>query len=200
MRFFNLPKKVVNYIRKSIYIKQFKKYARSSGFGSDGLGKKCVIVGKNNISIGENTWIDDGCELIAYNSHFEQKLYANLCIGDNVRIHKRCRITCAGEIVIENNVLMAPEVFITDHNHGMAPEYLGGYSPQPLLVKDVRIENGVWLGQRVTILPGVTVGKHSIIGANSVVTRSVPEYCIAVGNPAKVIKHWNFETKEWEKV
>ena len=200
MQFFNIPKKVVNYIRKSIYIKPFKKCARSSGFGRDGLGKGCFISGKENIGIGENTWLDEGCEIIAYNSHLNQNLYANLCIGDNVRVHKRCRITCAGEIVIEDDVLLAPEVFITDHNHGMNPEYTGGYSPQPLQVKSVRIEKGVWLGQRVTILPGVTVGKHSIIGANSVVTRSVPEYCIAVGNPAKVIKRWNFETKKWEKV
>lgn len=197
---FNIPRRAVNYIRKKFFIKQFKNCARSSGFGMEGFGKGCVILGKENICIGENSWFGVGSEVVAYNSHLGQKLNASLNIGNNVRATSRCRITCAGEIVIEDDVLLAPEVFITDHNHGMDPEYKGGYSPQPLQVKSVRIEKGVWLGQRVTILPGVTVGKHSIIGANSVVTRSVPEYCIAVGNPAKVIKRWNLKTKEWEKV
>ena len=191
-------KKVINYIKKSLFIKPFKYCARNSGFGNVGYGDGCIIKGKENISVGDNTRFGSGSEIYAYNSHFGQKLSSCLTIGDNVRATARCRITCAGKITIGNNVLIAPEVFITDHNHGMNPEHPGGYSPQPLLVKDVSIEDGVWLGQRATVLPGVIIGKHSIIGANSVVTHSIPEYCIAVGNPAKVIKRWNHITKEWE--
>ena len=195
-----LPKKIIKYIKKNRFIRQFKYCARTSGFGNNGYGDGCVVIGKENMYIGENTWFGTGCEVYAYNSHLGQKLTSCLSVGNNVRITARCRITCAGETVIGNDVLIAPDVFITDHNHGMNPEVSGGYSPQALIVKNVHIDDGVWLGQRVTVLPGVVIGKHSIIGANSVVTHSIPEYCMAVGNPARVIKRWNHATKEWEKI
>ena len=98
---------------------------------------------------------------------------------------------------LRNDVLLGPDVFITDHNHGMNPNTQGGYSSQPLIVKDVTIEEGVWLGQRVCVMPGVTVGAHSIIGANSVVTHNVPPYSIVVGAPARVIKRWVFDQNKW---
>jgi lipopolysaccharide O-acetyltransferase len=82
----------------------------------------------------------------------------------------------------------------------MDPEAERGYSPQDIVIKDVIIGEGVWLGQRVCVLPGVTIGAHSIIGAGGIVTRDIPPYSIAVGIPAKVIKIWNFERKCWEAV
>lgn len=71
---------------------------------------------------------------------------------------------------------------------------------RPLSSKPVVIENNVWIGELCSVLPGVTIGENSIIGANSVVTKSIPANSITVGNPAKVIKQFNFETKHWEKV
>jgi acetyltransferase-like isoleucine patch superfamily enzyme len=119
-------------------------------------------------------------------------------MGHDVRITKTCRITCAGNIKIGDNVLMGPDVMITDHNHGMDPTYPGGYSPQPLIVKNVTIKDGCWIGQRACILPGVTVGAHSIIGAGSVVTHDIPDFCIVCGVPARVIKKHNGDTGVWE--
>jgi lipopolysaccharide O-acetyltransferase len=69
-----------------------------------------------------------------------------------------------------------------------------------LSTKPVRIEDNVWIGEYVTVLAGVTIGKGSIIGALSVVTSNIPPYAIAVGIPAKVIKIYNEEKKIWEKV
>ena len=63
----------------------------------------------------------------------------------------------------------------------------------------VVIGNGVWIGQRSIILPGVTIGEHSIIGANSVVTHDIPAYCIAAGQPAKIMKKWDFDNLTWVK-
>jgi lipopolysaccharide O-acetyltransferase len=63
----------------------------------------------------------------------------------------------------------------------------------------VAIEDNVWLGEFVSVLPGVTIGKGSIVGANSVVSKNLPPYVIAVGTPAKPIKKFNFETNKWEK-
>ena len=61
----------------------------------------------------------------------------------------------------------------------------------------VKIENGVWIGNNVIILPNVTIGEKSIVGAGSVVTKSIPAYSVAVGNPAHVIKHFAFEATIW---
>ena len=110
------------------------------------------------------------------------------------------RIHCAGNITIGSNVLIGRDVFIIDHNHGKNPESRGGYLAQDLEIKDIVIGDGVWLGHRVCVVPGVKIGEHSIIGAGSVVTRSIPSYCIAAGCPAKVLKRWNFERKQWERV
>lgn len=195
MNIFLLPVKVIRYFRKTKFIRDFKYCARSSGFEGN-----CTFIGKENIFIGENTYIGPGCEIYAYNSHFQKQLCSELVIGNNVRFTSRCRITCAGKIILGNDVLVAPDVFITDHNHGTRPDSPGGYSKQPLTIKEVCVEDGVWLGQRVCVLPGVKIGKHSIIGANSVVTHDVPEYCMAVGAPAKVIKRWNMEKQEWERI
>lgn len=184
-------------IKRKKLFKSFRCCGTNNYFGTDDCGKTCKIVGNKNMSFGQYNSFGEGCELIALNSHFGQVLNSHLHIGDHVRVTARGRITCAGNITIEDDVLMAPDVFITDHNHGMNPEYPGGYSPQALIVKDVKICQGVWLGQRVCVLPGVTIGAHSIIGANSVVTHDIPPYSIAVGAPARVVKVWNHNTKKW---
>lgn len=65
------------------------------------------------------------------------------------------------------------------------------------MINEVVIEDGVWLGQRVCVLPGTHIGKNSIIGANSVVTHDIPAYTIAVGSPARIIKKWDYVNKKW---
>ncbi|OHB58918.1 MAG: hypothetical protein A2Y12_17715 [Planctomycetes bacterium GWF2_42_9] len=64
----------------------------------------------------------------------------------------------------------------------------------------VQIEDEVWLGEGVCVMPNVTIGKHSVIGSNAVVTKNIPPYSVAVGIPAKVIRQYNHETKGWERV
>ena len=189
--------KVLKRIRKQLFVKRFLSFDISSEIGKDGCGKGCFLEQTNHISIGKDCYFGQGTELSTLENHFDQKLQSCLTIGNHVRCVGGCRITCAGNIKIEDDVLLGPEVFITDHNHGMDPNYPGGYSNQSLIIKDVRIGRGVWLGQRVCIMPGVTIGEHSIIGANSVVTKNIPSYTIAVGSPAKVVKKWNNEFKEW---
>ena len=195
-----LPKRLILKIRRDSFFKKYPNIDRGCFLGSDGLGKHCLIEADKNLFIGSNSTIGPGSELLVYRSHFSRPLDSELHIGKHVRITARCRITCAGRITIEDDVLVGPDVFITDHNHGIDPEAEGGYSPQDITIRNVAIEQGVWLGQRVCILPGATIGAHSIIGANSVVTRDIPPYSIAVGAPAGVIKHWNHETKAWEPV
>ncbi len=195
-----LPQRLIQRIRRDRFLKQYPGIHRSARLGTDGIGKGCLLEAGSNLTIGAGSQIGPDCELLVYHSHFSRPLDAKLEIGKHVRITARCRITCAGTITIGNDALFAPDVFITDHNHGMDPEADGGYSPQDLIIKDVTIGQGVWLGQRVCVLPGVRIGDHSIIGANSVVTHDIPPFSIAVGAPARVIKEWDHEAKCWRRV
>ncbi len=115
-------------------------------------------------------------------------------------------ITAAHSVEIGNNVLMASKIYISDCTHG---SYIGNeYDSDPmslpiyrrLSVKAVKIEDNVWLGEFVSVLPGVTIGKGTIVGANSVVSKSLPPYVIAVGTPAKPINFFDFEKQRWRKI
>jgi lipopolysaccharide O-acetyltransferase len=116
-------------------------------------------------------------------------------------------IVSSNSVKIGNNVLLASKIFISDTSHGnYSGDSIIQSSPntkpnnRPLVNKTVTIEDNVWVGEFVSILPGVTIGKGSIIGTLSVVNKSIPPYCIAAGSPARVIKKYNFETKKWQKL
>lgn len=125
--------------------------------------------------------------------------------GENIQINDYVHIAAGEKVVIGDNVLIASKVFITDINHGI---YTGNNADDPfsppnerdLSTKPVVIEKNVWLGENVCVMPGVTIGEGCIIGASAVVTKKIPAYSIAVGNPAKVIKQYNTQTKNWEPV
>ena len=160
-------------------------------------GKKNIYWG-NNFTSGVNLRIDaDPRRDIANN--------IVLTFGDNIEVNDYVHIGAVESVVIGNNVLIASKVFISDHNHG---SYSGELHSSPELKPSERhivsspiiIEDNVWIGEFVSILPGVTIGKGSIIGANSVVSKSIPPNCIAVGIPAKIIKEFNFTTNKWEKI
>lgn len=189
--------KAICRIRKMWFKRGFGFFDKRSAIGANGVGKECEIIGRKYMFIGANCNIGKDSELICYESHAGQSLFPKLVLGNHVRITGKCRITCAGSITIGDDVLIAPEVFISDANHGMNPTIGGGYSTQPLIVKSVVIGDGCWLGQKVCILPGVSIGAHSIIGAGSVVTHNIPAYCIAAGNPAKIVKRWDASLCEW---
>lgn len=126
-------------------------------------------------------------------------------IGRNCQINDNVHIGAIKFIKIGDNVLIASKVFISDHNHGYYGQDDRHDSPltipkkRELSCKEVFIGDNVWIGEFVTILPGVTIGNGCVIGANSVVNKSIPPYSIAVGNPAKIIKIYNFEEKKWVK-
>ena len=107
-------------------------------------------------------------------------------LGNNSGIG--CNSRLSGKVIIGDDVMMGPNVCIFTRNHEFydcnTPMCMQGFSQQ----KPVTISDDVWIGANVIILPGVTVGKGAILGAGSVVTKSVPDYAIVGGNPAKVIK------------
>ena len=108
-------------------------------------------------------------------------------IGDRVLIGRGSGIVGHLSIVIEDDVWTGHNVYITDQNHG----YTDSSRPISLQTQPeraVRIGAGSWLGHGSVVLPGVTIGRHVAVGAQSVVTKDLPDYCVAVGNPARVIR------------
>jgi len=126
--------------------------------------------------------------------------------GKGVQINDFVHIGAIESVTIGDNVLIASRVFITDHNHGCYSGPASHSSPDSVPVdrqlssSPVVIEKNVWIGESVSILPGVTIGSGSIIGAQSVVSRSIPANCIAAGSPARVIKEYDFASSNWERV
>ena len=127
---------------------------------------------------------------------------AKIIIGDNIRIAHHFQISCANKVEIKSNVNIGPFVFITDHNHKFENPNIPIKDQGLYMVENTSaiIGEDTWIGAKVTIIGNVHVGKHCVIGANSVVTKDIPDYCVAVGSPAKVIKKYNFESCKWEKV
>lgn len=162
------------------------------------------IRNQNWIEIGKGFTCGVGCRLEAHpGKHPKGNL---LTIGKNVQINDYVHISAGQKISIGDNVLIASKVFISDHNHG---KYSGiGFQDSPesipqnrdLHFSDVIIEDNVWIGEFVSILPGVQIGRGSIIGTMSVVTKNIPKNCIAIGSPARVIKKYDFKTCRWEAI
>ena len=167
------------------------------------------IINAQYMFFGDNVWLGPGSLLLASTryptapmqnpelqlslQHFSPKIE----IGNRVTSTADLQIAAYREVIIEDDVLFASNVHIEDASHG----YLTGtvpYKYQPISnIAPVLIKRGCWIGQNVVILPGVTIGECSIIGANSVVTTSIPERCIAVGAPARVIKRWDDIMHRW---
>jgi len=109
-------------------------------------------------------------------------------IGDRCLIGQGSGIVGHLSIVIEDDVWTGHHVYISDQNHGYDDLDLP-ISRQSMPERPVRIGAGSWLGHGTVVLPGAIVGKHVVIGANSVVRGEIPDFCVAAGNPARVIKH-----------
>lgn len=161
------------------------------------------IRGRNLVKVGNGFTTGFNCRIDAFDLN---KLNRNLIeIGNGVQLNDYVHIGAVNSIIIKDNVLIASKVFITDHNHGnySGPNQDGptvAPSLRPIVSKPVVIEKNVWIGEFVSVLAGVTIGEGSIIGTTSVVTKSIPPYCIAVGSPAKVIKKFDFNKNEWISV
>lgn len=143
----------------------------------------------NKFNLGSNSTIEDFCTI--------NNGVGDVIIGNETRIGIGNVII--GPVTIENNVIFAQNIVMSGLNHGYEDVNIPIHK-QKVSTKPILVQSESWVGANAVITAGVTIGKHSVIAAGAVVTKDVPPYSIAVGNPARVIKQYNFTTEKWEKV
>ncbi|MBV7598800.1 acyltransferase [Aeromonas encheleia] len=191
-RFFNkIKNKAFSLIFNYFFSHSFKKYGENNRIlWPDTIDGAEYIIIENRVVIRNGAWL-----LALKNDNFEPKIE----IHNNVYIGRHSHIVSVNSVIIKSNVLIADKVYISDNIH----QYKDINVPikdQPVLFKGaVTINEGAWLGENVCII-GASVGKNSVVAANSVVTRDVPDYTVVAGAPAKVIKKFNFKSQDWESV
>lgn len=168
----------------------------NSGGGGNYIGIDVKFVNRGTVILGRSVIIRPSTRVYAGNS---QSLVS---FGDGTEIGEHSTISSNNSIVFGNDVLTGPHIFIADHNHAYENPLLP-VSKQGVkcnTTDEVVIGDGSWLGTNVVIVGNVHIGKHCVIGANSVVTKDIPDYSVAAGMPAKVIKKYDFEKEEWVRV
>ena len=177
---------------------QYLKYgfkAREVHYGSY-IGKPLILNGIENLSLGKGSYIQKNgyIEAMPYTGEKE----CRLIIGSRTRIGFTSHIIATRRVVIGNNVEIASNVYLSDNMHGYEDVDMPIRDQSIVQKNEVIIGDDTWLGENVCVL-GAKVGRHCVIGANSVVTKDIPDYCVVVGAPARIIKRYDFETKAWRK-
>ncbi len=171
-----------------IYTGWLKHRFASFGKGSVVAYRALNLRGLGHVHVGADTMIGANVQLTAWRSCYG---LPQIRIGDNCTIRDFAHITAARSITIGDNLLTGTNVLISDNSHGdFSVEHLS-MPPQcrPVCSKGgVVIGNNVWLGDNVCVLSGVTIGNGVVVGANSVVTHDIPDFSLAAGCPAKVVK------------
>lgn len=154
----------------------------------------------NQIKIGKHCHIGRDCDFSAVGSNYSKSSgkEGRISIGNNVWLTGYTQLYAADSIVVEDDCMIAANVLIVDYSHGYDSIDSSFKDQNFSQIGRVVIGRGSWIGQNVVVLPGVTIGEMSIVGANSVVTKSIPPRCIAVGAPAKVLKIWDDQQAAWK--
>ena len=146
--------------------------------------RNCELGITHEWTIGAGSTLEANCSISAREQGFQNRFI----IGERSFIGDFTIIDTTGGVMVGNNVAVGPHCILYSHDHEPAVEALavwkGAIKPGA-----IKIGDGAWIGARVTILPGVTIGEKAVIGAGSVVTHDVPPYCLAVGVPARVLKN-----------
>lgn len=165
-------------------------------------GKVCVVspilIDYKSIRFGNRVFIRNFSRIEGITTYQNMKFNPVIVIEDNVSIEQNLHLTCANSIIIKKNTSIAANVTITDINHPYTDINVS-VENQPIEVQHVEIGEDCKIYNNVVILPGVVMGKHCVVGANSVVGINIPDYSIVAGAPAKIIKRFNFESQLWEK-
>lgn len=189
------PKSTKAFIKAFIETHVYRKYIKLKGCKHIGINymikRPITTHGLKNVIIGDYFKCGERLKLRTFTCWGNDNFDPKIIIGNNVNIESDCHISAINNVTIDDGVLIASFVYISDHSHGNISKEMLQTSPihRPLISKGpIHICKNVWLGERVCVLPNVTIGEGSIIGANSVVTKDIPPFSVACGSPAKVIK------------
>ncbi|AIR62972.1 acetyltransferase [Cedecea neteri] len=154
-----------------------------------------LIVNPKYIEIGRGVLIRDGLRLEVVDPQND----VVISIGDNVNIEQNCHIIGRVRVSIGDNVTITGNCSIVDVSHPYEDINDKTKIGQRIsnVAQPVIIGDGTFIGFGSHISPGVTIGKHCVVGAGAVVTRSIPDYSVVAGIPAKIIKRFSFEDNEW---
>ena len=189
----HLLNKIIAKLRAMTYYKMcFRHYGKHTL-----ILRPLLVEGKKDISIGDRTFIYDQVWLAAM--PLTENKNPELRIGNNCGLGHFNHIYATNRIIIEDSVLTADRVYISDTLHTYEEPSVPIKEQKVRSPKEVVIGEGSWIGENVSII-GASVGKHCVIGANAVVTHDIPDYSVAVGIPARVIKRYDAETQKWIKV
>ncbi len=170
-------------------------------FGAVGRGsviyKPLLIVNPQFVYIGERTCIRPGARIEAVVVDPGQP--PSLLIGDNVNIEQNVHLVCSSRLEIENNVSVTGNCAIVDTKH----PYRDVHDPRKIGDRidpnrtPVTVGEGSFLGFGCVVLPGVRIGRNCVIGANSVVRKDIPDWCVVSGNPAEIVSRYDATKREW---
>ncbi len=186
--------RVSRFLYSALLSGQFKEFGRGTK-----ITRPFRFYGLNQICLGESVSIERNCWIQVVNQDGEEQV-TKLWIKSHAGIGMGASISAAKQIIIGEHVLLGRNVYISDHAHAFndvnSPIMNQGIDN----VQPVSIGKRSWLGQNVVILPGGSVGEHCVIGANSVVNRPIPDFSVAVGAPARVVRSYDAQTKQWVSV
>lgn len=186
-------KRIFKYLKNKLAVIKYRRKLGGFGDGSSISNPLRISCGKN-IYIGKNVEVHSLCWLAANPLTGSDK--CQLKIDDGSVIGDLCHIYATQSIVIHKNVLFANGVYVSDNSHGFRDINIPILHQQIVQKNPVEIGEGSWLGEHVCIL-GASIGKNCVIGANSVVTHDIPDHCVAVGAPARIIKRYDPASDTW---
>lgn len=178
-------------VRRRVYTGYMSRYFASFGKSSLIAPKASRLSGLKYIHVGEDVYIGRNIVLTAWGKYENMYYNPQIVIGDGSSIGEDAHITCVNKVLIGKNVLIGKKVLITDNAHGVVSADELNVPPKHRILYskgETIIGNNVWIGEKVSIMPGVVIGDNCVIAANAVVTKNIPGNSVVAGIPARVIK------------
>ena len=167
----------------------FNSYAFGA-FGKHNYLFDLELLNPQNIFLGSNLWISK--------TRLASSKGGKLIIGNHVAIGRFSQIYALQSIIIEDGVLMAENTLISDNTHTFTDITTPVRDQDIKPLGNVVIGSGTWIGRNV-VVNGCKIGRNCIIGAYTFLKKDIPDYCVVVGNPARIVKRYNPQSGQWEK-
>ena len=185
-------------LRKIVNVYCFVKYVmRTKNWHfSNRINSPLSIDGIKNIEMGRNAFIKANAYIIVLPLTGEES--SRFQIGENSHFQFGAHIVSTKSVIIGNNCNIGSNVYIADNTHNYEDINIAPKFQKIKQLKEVVIGDDTWVGRNSSII-GCKIGKHCVIGANSLVNKDIPDYSVAGGNPARILKRYNFDLQQWQK-